>query len=168
MRTRDVLAVCAALLTAGLLFWPTLYRYEQVRTGDQTRPIRINRLTGQARVVFGRSDKLPDAVPISGALLKRLDVSGHLDRDGYVRGELYNGSDWEVQRIRVRIVATDPDPFAALPPNPRPSGPETLWVREYGASVFAGALSSEKWGAFVGPVPASRVTVQLMEAWGNK
>lgn len=38
--------VCLTVIICGILFWPTLYRYDKMSDGAKTVSVRINRITG--------------------------------------------------------------------------------------------------------------------------
>ena len=48
-------SICYVALVLAILFfgWPTPYRYDTLRAGGDTAPVRINRFTGQAAVLTG-------------------------------------------------------------------------------------------------------------------
>lgn len=50
MNTKNLIVICVAFyittMTIGLLWWPTVYRYETVTFGSIELIVRINRLTG--------------------------------------------------------------------------------------------------------------------------
>lgn len=45
--------VCITVIICGILFWPTLYRYDSMRDGKKTIPVRINRITGATEILLG-------------------------------------------------------------------------------------------------------------------
>lgn len=53
MNTKNIIVICIALILIGLLFWPTLYRYEHMIVNGTTLPVKIFRLTGSAEVLYG-------------------------------------------------------------------------------------------------------------------
>jgi hypothetical protein len=54
MSTKNLIAICIFLylitVTVGLLFWPTVYRYENLSLKGHMMLGRINRLSGQVRI----------------------------------------------------------------------------------------------------------------------
>src|SRR2546425_10783057 len=105
IRSEHILVLCLLLLIAGLVFWPGLYRYEQLREstpglGTFVTLVRIHRLTGASE----RYDKqqgrwlLPTPAPDKPTIQavpseERTKVSGQASlNDGVFRGEIYNGS----------------------------------------------------------------------------
>jgi hypothetical protein len=46
--------VCITVIICGILFWPTLYRYDSISDGKKKISIRINRITGTTEI-FGKT-----------------------------------------------------------------------------------------------------------------
>ncbi len=188
MTTGRIAIVCIFLLMVGVLFWPTLYRYERVSesTGGVTSTslLRIQRLTGHTeRYVGGRwvAPTLP-AVPEPLPTTEWSKVTGNARlKDGVLEGEIYNGSRWTVARVNVRVAAkTVPQDRRiayllnelSLPPNPtnpvfesgskEAKDPQVSWVRTFAMDVYVPPLSTSLFHIVV----TSREYVGLFaEAW---
>lgn len=53
---------CVVLVFLGIFVWPTRYRYDHIKQGSMTLPIRIDRFTGRAEALYlegGWSDLTP-------------------------------------------------------------------------------------------------------------
>ena len=113
MNTKRLLIVCVTLLLAGVLFWPTLYRYEKMDFQGLSTIVRINRLTGHTEYFMlgqwvaekpQKKEKTSQRLP---SVEKPL-VIGKATLDGRMfNGEIYNGSNWTVTSITFRVVAKD-------------------------------------------------------------
>ena len=113
MNTKRLLVVCVTLLLAGVLFWPTLYRYEKMDFQGLSTIARINRLTGHTEYFMlgqwvaekpQKKEKTSEAFPSAEKSL----VIGKATLDGRMfNGEIYNGSNWTVTSITFRVVAKD-------------------------------------------------------------
>ncbi len=105
MSSRNLLIICCTLLIIGVLFWPTLYRYDHTTVNGNVLPIRINRLSGNTEwFVVGkwkpvsssskraRGDKIPTA-DLSKIIVK---ADFHFSSFG---GSIYNGTDWIITSV---------------------------------------------------------------------
>lgn len=115
MQTKNLIIICITLLIAGILFWPTLYRYDKVSVmRGRSLLVRVNRLTGYTEFL-GRSGW----VPVGKVGRKKVrnipyeewsKITGKASlSDGIFKGEIYNGSNWKITSITVRIVAKEKD-----------------------------------------------------------
>jgi hypothetical protein len=113
MKTRNLLIVCVAVILSGVLFWPTLYRYEKMDFQGLSTLVRINRLTGNTEYYMlgqwvpekpQKKEKASQPLP---SVEKSL-VIGKATLDGRMfNGEIYNGSDWTLTSVTFRVVAKD-------------------------------------------------------------
>jgi len=119
MKPLNLAIICVALLTAGVLFYPTLYRYDKTTNMmGQTIPIRINRLTGHTETfILGEwiSGKKNSESP-QEEIYKKLPTSdiakltGNASLSyGKFQGKIYNGSDWTIKEIVCRVIAKEKD-----------------------------------------------------------
>ena len=113
MNIRTSIIFCVTLLLAGVVFWPTLYRYEKMDFQGLSTLVKINRLTGYTEYymlgqwVSERPQKKEKASQPLPAVDKSL-VIGKATLDGRMfNGEIYNGSNWTVTSITFRVVAKD-------------------------------------------------------------
>mgnify|MGYP001106720057 CR=1 FL=1 len=110
-----IICVCVTLLIAGVLFWPTLYRYDKI---GNSIPFRINRLTGYTEYFAdgkwnpeeGHEKLTIQTLPID----EKVKVTGNASfAYGYkpesFSGKIYNGSDWTITKFILRIVAKEKD-----------------------------------------------------------
>jgi hypothetical protein len=115
MKTGHLLIVVAAALVAGILFWPTLYRYDKLKAGDNTYPVRINRVTGHTELFIGSAwvpekgrSRTTKGKPLPPEELSNLTGDAQLI-SGHFQGKVYNGSAWVVTRIVFGVVAKEKD-----------------------------------------------------------
>jgi hypothetical protein len=151
MNTKKLLIVCATLLLAGGLFWPTLYRYEKMDFQGLSTLVRINRLTGYTEHYMlgqwvpekgqkkGReSQLLPSAE--SSLLIAKASLGRRM-----FNGEIYNGSNWTISSVTFRIVAKEESGNVRWDRKFK----ETVRINPLAASNFAVAVSeAEGVGSF--------------------
>jgi len=113
MKTRNLLIVCAALIIAGVLFWPTIYRYEKIDIQGLSTILRINRVTGYTEYyVLGNwvpervKKKQRKSEPLPSAERSLLIAKASLGSSMF-NGEIYNGSDWTVTSVTFRVLAKE-------------------------------------------------------------
>ena len=113
MNTKNLLIVCVTLLIVGVLFWPTLYRYERIDVQGLSAPVRINRLTGYTEYFMlgewrpeERRKKQRQAQPLPVAARSLLKAKASVSSRMF-NGEVYNGSDWTVTSVTFRVVAKE-------------------------------------------------------------
>ena len=143
--------VCITLIICGVLFWPTLYRYDSMSDGKRIISVRINRITGTTETFgplgwkkpFNPEDyDPPERLPAAeiakllgeksfGSELYQIGRSslpnGHYisipdKKDFSFKAELYNGSEFPIGRIMVIIEAKNKDET-------------TRWKRRYQANL---------------------------------
>jgi hypothetical protein len=96
--------ICATMVICGVLFWPTLYRYDKI--GGKS-PVRINRLTGHTEILYASgwereiSDKELQAIPKEE--IGKIEIMGAFDGEGNYKFNVYNGSEWNIKRIKLSI-----------------------------------------------------------------
>jgi hypothetical protein len=113
MSSKKLLIVCVTLLIAGVLFWPTLYRYEKIDFQGLSTIVRINRLTGYTEhYILGKwvpqkvQKKQRESQPLPFGEKSLLIAKASLDSKMF-NGEIYNGSDWTITSITFRVVAKE-------------------------------------------------------------
>lgn len=163
--------VCITLIICGVLFWPTLYRYDKIKS----TLIRVNRLTGDTDILstsdhkwYAASKFRPEDYSIHPPLLPasdkakilretplyQLDLEGPLPEGSYVdfpnkddftlRSYLYNGSEWTVNEMMVVIEAKNKDD-------------KTKWKRKYKVNII---------GESIKPFSSGSITVEPSGAYG--
>ena len=148
MREKDIIIICgiicATLIISGILFWPTLYRYDKINFGDKRSGqylARVNRLTGYTEVLDSSGwylkggEKKANVMPQEEK--NKVKIMGYFHdnaaegQDPYARvvklesnykGDIYNGTSWTIKKIRLSIVAKD-------------KGGKIEWQKTYEASV---------------------------------
>jgi hypothetical protein len=138
VRTRNLLIVCATALVFAAFFWPGRYRFDTLRDGENSYPVRTNRFTSQSEIFLGTewrailsesSDSPPsDEHPLTDAELA--NVSGTAEAPmGTMYLKLYNGSTKHITSMTVSVTGRDA------------KGLE-LWTRKYKAAASIAPMSS--------------------------
>ena len=115
MNTRNLLIVCVTLLLAGILFWPTLYRYDKIDLQGLPTLVRINRLTGYTKhLMLGQWVRVPEKEKKKQRQLQALTpaerafVIGEASLGARVfNGEVYNGGTKTITSITFRVIAKE-------------------------------------------------------------
>lgn len=127
------------MLAFSVLVWPGRYRYDQLRMGNNTYPVRIDRLTGHAALLDGeswvpvrdseRSSSADSAKSLPAAEVAKLTGTASAPM-GTMYLNLYNGSSsWRVTEIQVAVIG-------------KGAAGNTLWRRSYKTSADIGPLAS--------------------------
>ena len=165
--------VCITVILCGILFWPTLYRYDKIKS----TLVRVNRLTGDTEILSTADRKWytarkfrpedysihPPLLPASekakligeklyGELYEigksSLPISSFVtipNKNNFnFRSELYNGSDWNILELIVVIEAKNKDDT-------------TRWKRRYKANIIGEAINIFSSGS---------ITVEPSDAYG--
>jgi hypothetical protein len=114
MREKKAIIICAIICTTliicGVLFWPTLYRYDKF-VGKL--PVRINRLTGYTEILYAsgwkRKVSYKEYRPIPKEEIGKIKVTGTLENEWDYKVAIYNGSEWTIKRLRLSIELSDSD-----------------------------------------------------------
>lgn len=109
MNNKSLIAIIFIFaLVIGFCFWPTIFRYEKMKIGNEEVPLRINRLTGSTEVWaltnWVQESKLGDPEALSEEELSKLTGNCSLEQ-GFFRGKIYNGSDFHLSSIEFRVCA---------------------------------------------------------------
>ena len=132
MKPLNLAIICIVLLIAGVLFWPTLYRYDKttelMQVGDykeqETVLIKINRLTGYTEV-FKKGKwvseekakaKVVQEKPIPCVVLPKSERAKLICRGSFSKysrhefwGSFYNDTDWTIKEMQFRVIVTGKD-----------------------------------------------------------
>ena len=113
------LAILSMLaVVVGIVFWPTLYRYDRFGSGEGSIPMRTNRVTGRSQLFDGiewrGQPSQTSTTPPTDTLrtldpLERLHVTGRatMDQVGYFSAEIYNGSRCSVVTLYITVIPLD-------------------------------------------------------------
>lgn len=111
MREKNAIIICALIcatsIICGVLFWPTLYRYDKL--GGKL-PVRINRLTGYTEILYSsgwKSLNNKETKPIPKEEIAKIETRGNFDGKGHYDFDLYNGSGWTIKKIKLVIELKD-------------------------------------------------------------
>ncbi len=116
MNTKNLLIVCVTLLLAGVLFWPTLYRYDKIDLQGLPTLVRINRLTGYTehlmlgqwvRVTEKEKKKQMQSQPLTPAERVLFVIGKASLGANMLNGEVYNGSTKTITSITFRVIAKE-------------------------------------------------------------
>ncbi|MEW6068110.1 MAG: hypothetical protein AB1610_07460 [Nitrospirota bacterium] len=114
MNTKSIAIICATLILIGLLFWPTLYRYDKMTLQGNTFPVRTHRLTGYTEYFL-----MGKWIPQKGqerskkseilSVEEQNKVTGNAGLSGYgsFSGKIYNGSSWTITDMIIRVIAKE-------------------------------------------------------------
>ena len=138
-RTRNLLIICTTLIVVGIIFWPSLYRYQTLKLGNNSFPVKINRVTGSAEyfssggwISFASKEegKAKNSVQLPDSEKAKISGNGDLSvSQGEFSGGIYNGSSWMVTSIAVRILLREFDG-------------SVKWDRKFVTGVLAEPFSS--------------------------
>ena len=109
MREKNTIIVCATvcvtLIICGIIFWPTLFRYDKIKFGESTLPFRVNRITGYTEILYLDGWKIVSYVinemPIDE--INKITINGDFDGKGNYKFSVYNASNWTINKIRFSI-----------------------------------------------------------------
>lgn len=113
MREKNVIIlciiICTTLIICGILFWPTLYRYDKIKYGESTLPVRLNRITGNTEILrldgWRAVSLVIKRMPIQEN--NKITIKGDFDGKGNYECVVYNGSNWTITTIKLSILAKD-------------------------------------------------------------
>ena len=113
MNTKNLLIICVTLLIAGVLFWPTVYRYDKIDFQGLQTLVRINRLTGYTEhYMLGQwipekaLKKQRKSEPLPSWEKSLLIAKATLGFNMF-NGEIYNGSPWTITSVTFRVIAIE-------------------------------------------------------------
>jgi len=172
MKTRNLVVVCITifviLLLIGILFWPTLYRYEKLMVDDKTPVlVRTNRLTKYTEKYNIANGKWVSTVKYqrkSSVNVQELLYEERARITGYARllygsfsVDVYNGSDLTIKKLRFRIIAKE-------------KNGSVRWDREFDSDTFISPLSTGICYFFVGDtdIIGSQCDWYINKVWGYK
>lgn len=149
MREKNVIIlcgiICTTLIICGILFWPTLYRYDKVKVGESTLPVRINRLTGYTETFFGKqwigeriikmiTQEEKNNIEVEGFFDDRMPKELTNPQEKWIplvtnyKGTIYNGTEWNINKICLSIGGKD-------------KAGKIHWQKLYEVSVYIPPLS---------------------------
>jgi hypothetical protein len=97
--------ICATLIICGILYWPTLYRYDKI---EGKMPIRVNRITGYTEILYRGHEWKPvkNVQTIPQNERDKVTILGDFNINGQIyNGEIYNGTSYTLKKIRLSIGA---------------------------------------------------------------
>lgn len=154
------------VMFAGLLVWPTLYRYDRLEANGGSRPVRIHRLSGEAEYLtlsgWKRRDGAPrNLVELPVAELAKLDGEASL-YSNELSCVVYNGTAYRINEIVVSVTVTrTPDVFDRMAaeqgrtPLPPPGSDLVVLDRTYRLkrTYFTGPMETGIFRDYVGFAP---------------
>lgn len=130
-----IIVMCLFLFAIGIIFWPTIYRYDEATISKKIFTVRFNRITGQTEYFIEgkwqwkkpKNKTEPEVIPYDECK----KITGYASiSDGHFNATIYNGSRWDITSIVYRLKPVDKD------------GNE-IWNRTYYDSVQIKTLSSK-------------------------
>ena len=116
MNTKSIGILCVTAVVIGVLFWPTLYRYDTMTLVGNTLPVRMNRLTGNTEYFtmgqwLAQKDEEAEKKSTVLPLAEQAKVSGNAGLSGYglFSGNIYNGSNWTITDMIILVLAKEKD-----------------------------------------------------------
>lgn len=112
MKEKNIIIICAlifvTLIAGGVLFWPTLYRYERI--GGEF-PVRINRFTGYTEILYmsgwEREVSNTEILEIPKKDISKIEIRGTFDTGINYKLDVYNGTNWTIRKIKISIGLSD-------------------------------------------------------------
>lgn len=177
MSARNLLIICCTLLIAGVLFWPTLYRYDQTTVNGNVFPIRINRLTGNSEwFIAGKWKPVSNSIrKTKGKKIPTEDISKIIVRADFhyssFGGTIYNGTDWIITSITFKYAPKkiDLSEFARDSTNQAASKPQrTQQQQEIDLSEIAEQFRLEEERSYfvdviITPLTVSSFSINVIE-----
>ena len=140
--------ICIALTICGILFWPTLYRYDKTsfrgnRLGQYM--VKINRITGYTEILYesgwkpkkvekkaiGMPKGEKDKIEINGYFLsdEKHPFDKFIGPSAIYNGGIYNGTIWTIKNLLISIGGKDKDG-------------KIKWKKTYAASIDVAPFST--------------------------
>ena len=113
MKKAPILTVLAIVTLAalGYFVWPTPYRYDHTKIGDNDLLVRMNRLSGKTEVLLARGWIVKEDETTSEDLpadrVAKLTGQASMTSYGWIEFEAYNGSDFKVSEITLLVTVFD-------------------------------------------------------------
>ena len=112
MKEKNIIIICAlifvTLIAGGVLFWPTLYRYERI--GGEF-PVRINRFTGYTEILYmsgwEREVSNTEIREIPKEEISKIEIRGTFDTGINYKLDVFNGTNWTIRKIKLSIGLSD-------------------------------------------------------------
>ena len=99
--------VCFTLIISGILFWPTLYRYDKTKLDSNQYLVKVNRFTGYTEILYSNGWEKKESVKQVKDIHKedtdKIVLKGDFDGKGNYKCTFYNGTDWNIKKIRLSI-----------------------------------------------------------------
>ena len=118
MNAKTLTVFFLTIFLIAILIWPTIYRYDRITIGNNTYPVKINRITGYAEHYYPgvgwvspqnnkKARVIPseecDKIKVTRGTTKKTDNIGELieslNQNADFEVVVYNGSQWTVTEI---------------------------------------------------------------------
>jgi hypothetical protein len=117
-----VFAVLIVVGCFGWLVWPTPYRFDTLRSGGSSVPVRINRISGEAArlsvVGWVSMQSSPaasrQAVQLTPSELAKLTGTAAIAEYGWIEANIYNGNDFGLGNLVLSVTVTNSDGTTVL------------------------------------------------------
>ena len=152
MQTKIVLILSLLILLIAFLFWPTIYRYDTIKMGNNELLLKTNRFSGTTQYFLGNRwiDESPSKNKGGSSILPIDELSkvtgrGSFEYDEF-RGSIYNGSSWQITDLRIELVA-------------KSKNDSVLWTRSFNAYIFNDVIDPLTNGKFQISLPNAQDVV---------
>lgn len=160
--------VCFTMIICGIIFWPTLYRYDKIKDAYSSDIVKINRLTGYTETFSGNAwspsvtvSEPPKSQPLPIVEKEKIKGLGSINNTmESFDCVIYNGSSWTITVVTFLIAAIDDTKghFAELDKimseEKAKDGRPIRWRRIYhGYSTIA-------------PLSKGKITISILDAKG--
>jgi len=162
MKVKHLIIICIILLIAGILFWPTLYRYEKINIAGYSFPMKINRITGHAKIFYSGEwvSPLKNIKEIKNIMFpyeEIIKITGNAwISNGSFLGKIYNGSEWTIKEIIFRVELKEKDN-------------SIRWNRKFKHVITVLPLSTSSFSFdIIGDKGYGSFELHIEEVWGRK
>lgn len=100
------LFIALVLLTLAVLVWPTRYKYDHLKIREADYPVRIDRFTGKAEILYPSgwsTSKTSERQQLPEEQMAKLKGDATLSSSGLMELQIYNGTQWTVSEITVLV-----------------------------------------------------------------
>jgi hypothetical protein len=115
-------AVLLVVSCVAWFVWPTPYRFDTMRSGSSSVPVRINRFSGEAerltvvgwRAMQSSPATATEAVRLMPAELAKLTGTAGIADYGWINADIYNGNDFDLGYVVISVTVTNADGSAVF------------------------------------------------------
>jgi hypothetical protein len=107
----------AVFVVLAVFVWPTRYKYDHMKLGEDDLPVRIDRLTGKTEILFPQGwhaasektaeNQIPAEQELPAEEVAKPTGQAQITSYGWVEIEVYNGSNWKLSEITMLVTVLD-------------------------------------------------------------